>query len=45
MSNLRNAQLLQQVGRHSLKAALARCCDIAEAFAGDVEFFATSVAK
>jgi hypothetical protein len=38
MSNLRNSQLLQQVGRHPLKAALARCFDISETFAGDVEF-------
>jgi hypothetical protein len=38
MSNLRNFQLLQQVSRHPLKAALARCLDISEAFAGDVEF-------
>jgi hypothetical protein len=38
MSNLRNAQLLQQIGRHPLKAALARCFDIAETFQGDVEF-------
>jgi hypothetical protein len=38
MSNLRNEKLLQQVGRHPLKAALARCFDIAETFQGDVEF-------
>jgi hypothetical protein len=38
MSNLRNSQLLQQIGRHPLKAALARCFDIAETFQGDVEF-------
>jgi hypothetical protein len=38
MSNLRNSQLLQQVGRHPLKAALARCFDIAETFQSDVEF-------
>jgi hypothetical protein len=38
MSNLRNAKLLQQIGRHPLKAALARCFDIAETFQGDVEF-------
>jgi hypothetical protein len=38
MSNLRNAKLLQQVARHPLKAALARCFDIAETFQGDVEF-------
>jgi hypothetical protein len=38
VSNLRNAQLLQQVGGHPLKASLAKALDIAEAFAGDVEF-------
>ena len=38
MSNLRNSQLLQQIGRHPLKAALARALDIAETFQGDVEF-------
>ena len=38
MSNLRNSQLLQQIGRHPLKAALARCFDIAETFQGDIEF-------
>jgi hypothetical protein len=37
-SNLRNAQLLQQMARHPLKAHLARAFDIAETFAGDVEF-------
>jgi hypothetical protein len=29
---------LQQVGRHPLKAALARCFDVAETFQGDVEY-------
>jgi hypothetical protein len=38
MSNLRNSQLLQQIGRHPLKAALARCFDVAETFQGDAEF-------
>jgi hypothetical protein len=38
MSNLRNAQLLQQMQAHPLKATLAKALDIAEAFAGDVEF-------
>jgi hypothetical protein len=38
VSNIRNSQLLQQVGRHPLKAALARCFDVAETFQGDVEF-------
>jgi hypothetical protein len=38
MSNLRNSQLLHQVGRHPLKAALARCFDIAEQFEGDIQF-------
>jgi hypothetical protein len=38
MSNLRNSKLLEQVGRHPLKSALARCLDISESFAGDVEF-------
>jgi len=38
MSNLRNSQLLRQVGRHPLKAALARCFDIAETFQSDVEY-------
>jgi hypothetical protein len=38
MSSLRNSQLLQQIGRHPLKAALARCFDVAEAFQGDVQF-------
>jgi hypothetical protein len=37
-NNFRNSQLLRQVGHHPLKAALARCFDIAEAFQGDVEF-------
>jgi hypothetical protein len=37
-SGLRNSQLLQQVGAHPLKAALAKCFDIAENFQGDVEF-------
>jgi hypothetical protein len=36
--NLRNASLLSQVQAHPLKAALAKALDIAEAFAGDVEF-------
>jgi hypothetical protein len=38
MSNLRNAQLLQQVASHPLKSTLARCLDLAETFAGDVQF-------
>jgi hypothetical protein len=38
MSNLRNAQLLQQVGRHPLRSSLAKCFDIAETFQGDIEF-------
>jgi hypothetical protein len=38
MSTLRNSQLLQQVGRHPLKSALARCLDISELFAGDAQF-------
>jgi hypothetical protein len=38
MSTLRTSQLLQQVGRHPLKASLAKALDIAEAFAGDVQF-------
>jgi hypothetical protein len=38
MSNLRNSQLLQQIGRHPLKASLARALDIAEMFEGDVQF-------
>ena len=38
MSNFRNAQLLQQVGAHPLKAALAKALDIAETFHGDVEY-------
>jgi hypothetical protein len=38
MSNLRNAQLLQQVGAHPLKASLAKALDVAENFQGDVQF-------
>jgi hypothetical protein len=38
MSNLRNAQLLQQLSAHPLKATLARALDIAESFHGDIEF-------
>jgi hypothetical protein len=38
MNNFRNSQLLQQIGRHPLKSALAKALDIAETFAGDVEF-------
>jgi hypothetical protein len=38
MSNLRNAQLLQQMQRHPLRATLAKALDIAETFQGDVEF-------
>src|SRR5258705_9185156 len=38
MRNLRNSQLLQQMQAHPLKAHLAKALDIAEAFAGDVEF-------
>lgn len=37
-NNFRSSQLLQQVGRHPLKASLAKALDIAETFAGDVEF-------
>ncbi len=36
--SIRNSQLLEQVGRHPLKAALARALDVAENFQGDVEF-------
>jgi hypothetical protein len=36
--NLRNAQLLSRVQAHPLKATLAKALDIAEAFAGDVQF-------
>jgi hypothetical protein len=38
MSNLRNSKLLEQVRAHPLKASLAKMFDIAETFAGDVEF-------
>jgi hypothetical protein len=38
MSNLRNAQLLQQMQHHPLKATLAKALDLAEAFQGDVEY-------
>jgi hypothetical protein len=38
MSNIRNSQLLQRVGRHPLRATLAKALDLAEAFAGDVEY-------
>ena len=38
MSNLRNSQLLEQMRAHPLKATLARALDIAETFAGDVQF-------
>jgi hypothetical protein len=38
MSNLRNSQLLQQMQAHPLKSSLAKALDIAETFAGDVEF-------
>jgi hypothetical protein len=38
MANIRNAQLLQRVQAHPLKATLAKALDIAEAFAGDVQF-------
>jgi hypothetical protein len=38
MTNLRNSQLLGQVGAHPLKSALAKALDIAELFAGDCEF-------
>jgi hypothetical protein len=38
MSNLRNSQLLQQMARHPLRSSLARCLDISESFAGDVEY-------
>jgi hypothetical protein len=38
MSNLRNAQLLSQVAGHPLKSSLAKALDVAETFAGDVEF-------
>jgi hypothetical protein len=36
--NLRNSELLGKLERHPLKATLARALDIAEAFAGDVEY-------
>jgi hypothetical protein len=35
---LRNTQLLSRMQAHPLKASLAKALDIAEAFAGDVEF-------
>jgi hypothetical protein len=38
VSNLRNSQLLQQMQAHPLKSSLAKALDIAENFAGDVEF-------
>jgi hypothetical protein len=38
MANIRNAQLLQRVTAHPLKSTLAKSLDIAENFAGDVEF-------
>lgn len=36
--SLRNAQLLQQMAAHPLRSSLAKALDIAETFAGDVEF-------
>lgn len=36
--NIRNSQLLQRVQAHPLKAQLARALDVAETFAGDVQF-------
>jgi hypothetical protein len=36
--SIRNSQLLQQVGRHPLKATLAKALDLAEAFEGDMQF-------
>jgi hypothetical protein len=38
MSNLRNSQLLQQMRGNPLRATLAKALDIAETFAGDVQF-------
>jgi hypothetical protein len=38
MSNIRNAQLLQRVQAHPLKAQLAKALDIAESFSGDIQF-------
>jgi hypothetical protein len=38
MSNLRNARLLEQVQAHPLKASLAKALDVAENFAGDIQF-------
>jgi hypothetical protein len=38
MSNIRNSQLLQRVQAHPLRSSLAKALDIAEAFAGDVQF-------
>jgi hypothetical protein len=37
-NGFRNTELLQKLARHPLKAALARCFDVAETFQGDVEF-------
>jgi hypothetical protein len=36
-NNFRNADLLQKLARHPLKASLARALDTSELFAGDVE--------
>jgi hypothetical protein len=38
VSNLRNAQLLQQMQAHPLKSSLAKALDIAETFSGDCQF-------
>jgi hypothetical protein len=38
MSNLRNSQLLQQMHSNPLRSTLAKALDVAENFAGDIQF-------
>jgi hypothetical protein len=44
MSNIRNSQLLERVRAHPLRAQLAKALDVAEAFAGDVQFLQLDIA-
>ncbi len=37
MSTFRNPDLLERLGRHPMKGALAKCLDVAETFIGDCE--------
>jgi hypothetical protein len=37
-NNFRNADLLQKLERNPLKAQMAKALDVAEIFAGDVEY-------